>query len=165
MPKYPEPSEANGFLAEHVCLLCESYVSWTGRDLADPGLPKEEIGRWLYFAPFVVLSHDAAADPVFIYGNLQALIMFEMSWSELTALPSRLSAEPVSQAERNRLLADVTARGFVEHYSGVRISRTGRRVLIKNVTIWNLLNENSEYCGQAATYHEWIPANRVEPAL
>ena len=85
--------------------------------------------------------------------------MFEMSWSELTALPSRLSAEPVSQAERNRLLAGVTARGFVEHYSGVRISRTGRRVLIKDVTIWNLLNENSEYCGQAATYHEWIPAN------
>ena len=102
---------------------------------------------------------------MFTYGNRQALIMFEMSWSELTALPSRLSAEPVSQAERNRLLADVTARGFVEHYSGVRISRTGRRVLIKDVTIWNLLNENSEYCGQAATYPEWIPPERVEPPL
>ncbi len=52
MPKYPEPSEANGFLAEHVCLLCESYLRWTGRNLADPCFSKEEIGRWLYFAPF-----------------------------------------------------------------------------------------------------------------
>lgn len=64
MPKYPEPSEANGFLAEHVCLLCESYLRWTGRNLADPGLPKEEIGRRLYFAPFVVADGWSGSAPI-----------------------------------------------------------------------------------------------------
>ena len=44
---------------------------------------------WLYeAAPFGILAHDTAADPVFVYGNRRAQAIFEYDWDELTALPS-----------------------------------------------------------------------------
>lgn len=53
-------------------------------------------------------------------------------------MPSRLTAEAPNRAERARLLAEVTARGFIEDYSGRRISHTGQRFLIERATVWNL---------------------------
>ena len=70
-------------------------------------------------------------------------------------LPSRLSAEPVSQMERARLLEQVTARGFIDDYSGVRISRTGRRFLIRRATVWNLIDQTGTYQGQGAMFRDW----------
>jgi len=51
--------------------------------------------------------------------------------------------------------ATVTARGFIDDYSGVRISKTGRRFKIFRATVWNLLNEDSQPCGQAAMFGAW----------
>ena len=47
------------------------------------------------------------------------------------------------------------ARGYIDDYSGVRISRTGRRFLIERATVWNLTDDRDQLCGQAATFHEW----------
>ena len=69
-------------------------------------------------------------------------------------LPSRLSAEPVNQAERERLLALVTQNGYIDNYAGVRISSTGKRCMIKNAVVWNLV-DNGIYKGQAACFTEW----------
>ena len=70
-------------------------------------------------------------------------------------MPSRLTAEAPNQAERARLLAEVAVRGFIDDYSGVRIARTGQRFLIEQATVWNLLNDRGQRCGQAATFREW----------
>jgi predicted DNA-binding protein (UPF0251 family) len=56
---------------------------------------------------------------------------------------------------RAKLLEAVTRRGFIDDYSGIRISKTGRRFKISRATIWNLLTEDGKPCGQAAMFTEW----------
>jgi hypothetical protein len=56
-----------------------------------------------------------------------------------------------------RLLDDVERQGFIENYSGIRISKTGRRFRIVNATVFNLLDETGRHLGQAATFEDWQP--------
>ena len=99
-----------------------------------------------------VLSHDTAADPCFTYANLAAQTQFEISWSEIVGLPSRLSAEPLAQGERESLLARVATQGYIDDYSGVRIARSGKRFMIQNAAVWNLINPDGLVLGQAACF-------------
>jgi len=151
----PEPSTANGYLVEHINLLCHSFQKLTNRDLIDPNLTGIDRAQAIFYAPFVVVSHDHAPEPIFNYGNQIALDLFAMTWPEFTTLPSRRSAEPQNQAERSQFLATVEAQGFADHYAGVRISKTGRRFMIENVTVWNLHSSNHMHLGQAASYRSW----------
>jgi len=114
-----------------------------------------ELARRLYEAPFVLVSHGTQLDPILNYGNAAAQLLWEMSWEELTRTPSRLTAETLERDERARLLAAVAAQGFIDDYAGVRISKTGRRFLIHRATVWNLITEEGESCGQAATFSVW----------
>ncbi|MEK0445139.1 MAG: hypothetical protein RLZZ399_460 [Verrucomicrobiota bacterium] len=154
-PDHSDPSPDNGFLSAHVALLQDSFFRLTGRRLG--GAPTDLSAEALYHAPFVVLSHDTQLEPVFTYGNLCAQRLFEMDWSTLTRLPSRLSAELPNQAERARLLHQVHLQGYIDHYEGVRISKTGKRFLVRNATVWNLLTPTGEPAGQAATFRQWDP--------
>jgi hypothetical protein len=43
----------------------------------------------------------------------------------------------------------------MEGYGGVRISKSGRRFRVENSIVWNLLDEQDRYCGQAATFSRW----------
>lgn len=151
----PEPSEQNDYLSTHIKLLQDSFRKLLHRDLIDAPQNALAMAKAIYHAPYVVVSHGTEADPVFNYGNLAAQRLFEMSWPEWVTLPSRQSAEPPNQEERARLLAAVTTQGFIEHYSGIRISKTGRRFRISDVTVWNLLNPTGTDCGQAAVYSQW----------
>ena len=150
-----EPSQANAFLAGHVAILRHSLKHWTGRDLIEPAIEGERAAEWLFQAPFAVLSHSADPDPLFTYGNRAAMDLFELSWADLVQLPSRLSAEPVNQEMRARLLQEVSSKGFIDHYTGVRISRSGRQFLIEDAVVWNLLDPEGAYCGQAAMFSRW----------
>jgi hypothetical protein len=153
----PEPSAANAWLAPHATLLLASFERLVGRALVPAGPAPAGRARALYEAPFVVLSHGGGPDPVFTYGNLAAQRLFELSWDELTRLPSRLSAEPLHREERERLLAEVARRGFVDDYRGVRIARSGRRFRIERAIVWNVLDPRGVPCGQAATFDAWVP--------
>ena len=158
---WKEPSAENGWLAPHVAALLRCYRERTGQEL----LPKQGgenetegpdvLSQRLWNAPFAVVSHNTDADPIFNYANRTALDLFAMTWDEFTILPSRLSAEPVHRDERARLMALVTANGCIRDYRGVRIAKTGCRFWIENATVWNLHNENGEYCGQAAAFAHW----------
>ncbi|MGD1907720.1 MAG: MEKHLA domain-containing protein [Leptolyngbyaceae cyanobacterium] len=150
-----EPSAANDYLAGHIQLLRDSYRHYLGLDLVDGSLSPVAAARQIYEAPYVVVSHNAAVDPVFTYGNQTALQLFEMTWSEFTQLPSRQSAEPPNREARDRLLAAVTSQGFISDYAGIRISKGGRRFWIRNVTVWNLRDAEGQYAGQAAVYSDW----------
>jgi hypothetical protein len=57
--------------------------------------------------------------------------------------------------ERARLLDRVSQQGYIDDYRGVRISKTGRRFMIEQATVWNLLDENGAPYGQAATFSQW----------
>ena len=81
--------------------------------------------------------------------------MNRMNRAEFTALPSRLSAETINQAERARLLDRVTRHGYIDDYSGIRIAKSGRRFMIRNATIWNLLDADGQHYGQAALIRTW----------
>jgi len=155
MPSFPEPCEANAYLAAHVEMLRSSLQAQAGRDLVDPCLNAVDAAREVFFAPFAVVSHDTSEDPVFNYANRIALELFDMSWQAFTALPSRQSAESSNQEKRARLLDEVSRKGFIDAYSGVRIAKSGKRFLIENTTIWNLIDNSGHYSGQAATFNRW----------
>jgi MEKHLA domain len=66
-----------------------------------------------------------------------------------------LSAEPIEQGERDRLLAEAKAKGYISDYQGVRISRSGQRFRIESVILWDVLTEKGENGGQAAMFGRW----------
>lgn len=137
-------------LMTHIALLRNSYQHWLGRPLMPADIDDQAAVAWLDTASFGLVSHGIEADPVFNYANRTALQLFEMSWAQFTQLPSRLSAGPVEREERARLLARVARDGYIDDYSGIRIAASGRRFMIRNATVWNLLDEQGAYYGQAA---------------
>ena len=141
---------------KHAQLLLDSYQRLLGQPLLmvnqDLSLTEQ-----LLTADFALLSHSADADPLFNYANRQALALFELNEEQLVQMPSRLSAEPVNQELRQSLLEQVRSKGYISDYSGVRISRTGKRFMIKNAVVWNLLDEYGGYQGQAACFSDWTP--------
>jgi hypothetical protein len=155
MITWSEPSEDNQYLATLAARLVSSLRRWTGKNLANPALSATEQARALFYAPFALISHDTAKDPLLNYANRTALNLFELDWNELIILPSRCTAQPMHQEERARLLATVTRDGFIDDYCGVRITKSGRRFLIEQATVWNLVDERDVYCGQAATFSRW----------
>ncbi len=150
------PAPANGFHANHIKYLCRSFRHWTGRELIKPSAGMD-LAESLYRNPAVVLSHNTADDPLFNYANLAGQELFEMSWETVLKTPSRHSAEPVERTERARLMEAVTTRGFIDDYRGVRVSASGKRFLIKQATVWNVIDDAGKLIGQAATFDHWVP--------
>jgi hypothetical protein len=142
-------------LTRHLSILQASYRRWTGKSLLPADLPVEQAAAWLESASFGLVSHGAEADPIFNYANCRALQLFGMTWDAFTQLPSRLSAGPVDREERTRLLERVARDGFTDDYTGIRVAADGRQFLIRNATVWNLLDEAGHYYGQAAMIPEW----------
>ncbi|MBW4635925.1 MAG: MEKHLA domain-containing protein [Iphinoe sp. HA4291-MV1] len=135
----------------HSQRLIQSFHSWTGRSLLDVSGSPEEIAKALFDAPFVLVSHDVQPDPILNYGNRRALQLWELSWEEFTQMPSRKTAQEVVQEERDRLLAQIVRKGF-SHFSGIRITSTGKRFDIQDGILWNIIGEKNQLFGQAAIY-------------
>ena len=135
--------------------LLESYRHWTGHNLVEPTDTAEHQACTLFEAPLIVVSHGAEQDPILNYGNQAALDLWETTWEQLIRMPSRLTTEPVNQAERERVLAIAKSKGFYDGYRGVRISSTGRRFLVEHAVIWTVRNETGTTVGQAATFSRW----------
>jgi hypothetical protein len=138
--------------ADFFALLTDSYARLLGKTL----VPAGNDAQWLYRdAPFVVLAHSTEADPKFIYANAAAQRCFGYSWDEFLSLPSRLSAEMPDQAARQKLLEQVTRNGFMTGYSGVRVAKSGRRFIIEDGIVWELIDGSGARQGQAATFRSW----------
>jgi PAS domain S-box-containing protein len=128
------------------------------RRLGEPLVPDGADAAWLYGqAPFAVLAHDGAADPLFVYANRAAQACFGYTRAELVGLPSRLSAEAPERAERQRLLDAVARDGFIRDYRGLRIAKDGRRFWIERAVVWQL-DRAGVTVGQAATFSAWRDA-------
>jgi hypothetical protein len=151
---------------QHSRFLCQSFQKWTGEALVE--LPDDlvmstcsdldlAIAQALFNAPFAVLSHGLETDPILSYGNQTALTLWQMSWADFTQMPSRLTAEPISRQERDRLLTEAASQGFISGYRGVRIASTGARFWIENAMIWDVLDDLGNKRGQAARFDTWTP--------
>ncbi len=141
----------------HTQNLLNSYARVLHTELIPrDGTPEEQSQR-LFEAPFIVVSHGTQPDPVLNYGNQTALTLWEMDLSTFTQTPSRYTAEPMHRDERARLLERTTRDGYVDDYSGIRISSSGKRFRIDQAIVWNLTDENQKPIGQAATFSNWVP--------
>ncbi|WP_024546188.1 MEKHLA domain-containing protein [Picosynechococcus sp. NKBG15041c] len=138
-------------------LILENYRRWFGEDLISGDRPLLEQSRILFESPFVVFSHGTEANPIYNYGSRLGLELWERTWDELLQMPSSQSAEPTArvQAERNELLAASRSYGFKAGFSGIRVTKSGRRVRIEDVKLWDLLDQDGIYRGQAAVYSKW----------
>lgn len=143
----------------HTQILLNSFRKWVGRELIVRGESPEVDSERLFHAPFVVVAHGTQPDPILNYGNLTALRLWETNLSDLLQMPSRLTAEPMHRDERARLLERTTRDGFVDDYRGIRISRLGKRFLIEQAIVWNLVDQNGDFAGQAATFSSWSPVS------
>jgi hypothetical protein len=151
----PPPQAGNRWYAEQAALLLDSFRHWTGRELLERSSEPIETARRLYLAPFVVVSHGPERDPCFDYGNAAALKLFALKWEDFIQLRSRRSAEPENREERAMLLERVHRCGYIDDYSGVRISARGRRFRIERALVWNLIDDSGRHLGQAASFSEW----------
>ena len=169
-----EPSARD--LAAWELTLAKSYLRVVGAELAPglsgealsqpPGVPWQNSGsalahETLWPAPFCVLSHGAEEPyPVMRYANETALAVFELSsWAQLTSMESRLTAPDTQTRElREQLLARVRRHGYIDDYTGVRVSATGRRFEIRDAVVWEVCCPDSgARLGQAATFRRPPP--------
>ncbi len=136
-------------------IIVNSFANLLGYQLLSPTETPEELAQKLFFAPFVVVSHNTQDDPIFNYGNQAALKLWETTWDNLTQTPSRLSAEPVNRETRQAMLQQAAKYGYIDNYQGVRISSLGKRFLIQQAIVWNLQEPSGNPWGQAATFSHW----------
>ncbi len=141
----------------HTQIMLNSFRRFVGRELIERTGDAEEEAQIVFEAPFVVVSHGTQDDPILNYGNRTALTLWEMDIPTLTSIPSRLTAEPMHRDERAQLMTRAARDGFVDDYRGIRISSSGKRFLIEQAIIWNLVNPDSHRVGQAATFSNWKP--------
>lgn len=139
----------------HSLRLLHSFQHWTGYALMDINAPPHLVAQRLFEADFVVVSHGTQVEPIFNYGNSKALELWQLDWETFTSLPSRCSAEIGVQSERSHMLAGAKTKGYISNYRGLRISSKGKRFWIEDGIIWNILDEEQQPCGQAATFSRW----------
>ena len=141
-------------------LILSSFEHWLGHSLFDEfrvtdiKISPVDITKQLFQADFIVVAHGIENDPIFNYGNRKALELWELTWEEFVETPSRKTAEIVEQQERSRLLAETTKKGF-SPYSTIRMTRTGKRFKINNGILWNVIDTQGTYRGQAACFSDF----------
>lgn len=150
----------NDFYIKHAQLLCSSYTRWTSQSLLSEDNNPDKLLQDLYEVPFAIVSHGVEEDPVFNFGNKVALELFELDWEQFIQLPSRNSVEMTNREQREDLMRRVGNDGHMIDYSGVRISSTGKRFKIEGATIWNIIDADGHYHGQAAMFKNWSTINQ-----
>ena len=130
--------------------ILDSYRRLLGRDLvARSGDPGEDARR-LFHLPLAVLAHDTSTDPLLDWANLAAGRAFDAAPESLLGRPSADTAPADAVADRNELFDVLARQGFVTGYSGVRISLSGRRFVIDDVTVFEVADAAGRPAGHAA---------------
>lgn len=142
-------------LEQHLKLLKridDCFIDLTGAHLSSPP-DTPSLYQWLdKSAPYGILAHNTAADPLFIYANRYALSCFKYTSDEMFVLPSRLSAGSENRKERERLLQDVRRDGIAFNHTGPRIDKYGQCFNIYDCIVWQLKYRNGTIFGQAALF-------------
>lgn len=137
-----------------VSLILQSHQKLFGRPLIK-AQGSRLAAQELFVLDQVVLCHNGAEDPSFIYANRAALCLFQRSWQEMVGMPSRLSASQQQRLDREKFLAQVRENNCIDGYAGERINSQGKRFQIRGARLWNLLDAEQHYRGQAACFSDW----------
>lgn len=140
-------------LAPHTSILLNSYSRYLGKELIFRTGNAHQDAQNLIQSEWVVLSCNADVDPVLNFANLRALQLWE--WDQMIQTKAKETAEPDERNLREQLLKQVQLNGYAENYTGVRISRTGKRFLIQKACVWNLVSNSGVYLGQSAAFKSW----------
>ncbi len=139
--------------------ILDSYRRLLGHDLIERSGDAAEDARRLFDLPLGVLAHDTSPAPLLDWANLAAARAFDSTPESLLGRPSAATAPADAVADR-RALFDVLARqGFVTGYSGVRVSLTGRRFMIDDVTVLEVTDATGRPAGHAAVIGATRPAD------
>ncbi len=166
MLKSLPPRLPHAFIESHTESLLNSYKKWTGNDLipveSNPQTAAQKLFQAsegcllaLFWADFVVVSSNNAEEPLLTYGNQKCLDLWELAWKKLVSTPGRETAEVMHRDERQKFLDTVRRNGFIDHYSGIRISSSGKRFRIEKAIVWNLVDSAGQFLGQAAAFRDW----------
>jgi hypothetical protein len=155
-PTLSLPGENNGYHADFIARVAQSFHHVTGRSLLEEAaLDPKALGLSAWFGEFALLTHRGDAGAVLNYGNRFALKLWEMDWNSFTATPSSNTAPHDASAGRDLLMEKVARENHVSGYAGVRISRSGRRFVIEDVTVWRLLDDKGGSFGMAAFFRRF----------
>jgi hypothetical protein len=150
-PILPPPGAANDWHGDFIRRVLDAFARVTGQELlAGTGSDAAGPGHGCYFGDFALLTHRGDAAATLNYGNARALALWECDWEAFTAMSSRDTAPAQGRAAREVMMDRVLSRGFVAGYSGERVSRTGRRFLIQDATVWRLRDKDCTPFGVAA---------------
>lgn len=131
--------------------ILDSYESVIGKPLIKRSTAAEDF-KDVNDGKFALLAHNNLNDPIFMYGNEFALHLWEISFNDFVKMPSRLSAEEDLRSVRAAMLNAVDAKNYYDAYEGTRVSTSGKKFKIKNVTVWNVFDEHKNKIGQAAYF-------------
>ena len=155
-PSLAAPGEGNNYHAAYVARLAASFAHVTGRSLiAEARLDPADVGRSAWLGDFALLSHRGGPDAVLNYGNAFALRLWDYDWDSFITVPSAATAPSAVTPARDLLMQKVHHDNFVSGYCGERVSRTGRRFMIEDVTVWRLLEEAGGCFGMAAFFKRY----------
>ena len=155
MKKAGIPSSENSFLKDYIHIITKNLKELANINIVDSCLSLEEQAKQIFNAGYILLAHNGTDDPIFNYANQTALELFEMPWDEFIGMPSKYSAESDERSKREEFLAEVKEKGYSNNYSGIRISKSGKRFEIKNVILWNVYDSEGKRIGQAAMFDEY----------
>ncbi len=142
-------------IEQHVTLLIKSYERICQRSFPI-ACGSEGLSHTLYHhSDYVLVSHGIETDPVFNYANLAAQALWKIDWFTFTQLPSRLSAKADKVQKRADLLKAAREQGYIDNYEGIRVDAEGQEFSIKNVMLWNVVDEKGLRHGQAALFNAW----------
>ena len=132
--------------------------------LGDQKVPVTEAVKALFYAPFVCCSHDET--DTFNYANQAALNLWEFEWDDFIGMLSTKSADSEDeeiQKERRQLLDDALENGVVYNYNGIRKSKTGKEFMVKDATLWTLVDRDGDKMGQAVKFSkvEFVASKEV----
>jgi len=146
--------------ADRAGVILDSYRRLLGRELIDRSGDAADDARRLFALPKAVLAHDTGRPAILDWVNAAAAAAFDAAPEALLGRPSASTAPADAAPERETLFVRLRERGFVEGYSGVRVSLTGRRFVIADVTVFELRDRDGRTAGHAAI----IGATRPESA-
>lgn len=104
---------------------------------------------------YYLVSHAfIRSEAILVYGNANALSLWEMSIEDFRGTPSKYTAEEDLRSEREKMLKIAAQQNYYQGYHGVRISATGKRFYIKDVCVFNVfdIQKPNSVVGQAALF-------------
>jgi hypothetical protein len=118
-------------------------------------LQRDCLGKSVFYGKFALLTHRGGADAILNYGNDYVLKLWDTTWAEFITMPSKLTAPEEGRETREEFMETVRHNGFATGYDGIRISRTGRRFVIKDVTVWQLVDGDGLNFGVGAYFSNY----------